>query len=130
MIKIDKVTLKQGAKGEYKNLKLSDGRFVNMFNNDIDYSIAVDGAELDRDVKQEGKWLNLMDKGEKPLKEKQANDTKLLSDMNQRLFAIHDIIVKIGEKVGCEISLEGQAKIAIENTKDYQDDIDPSDIPF
>lgn len=61
MINIKDVAVKQTSKGsDYKALTLDDGKMVNMWSDDPDYALAIPGAELHRNIYQEGKYWNLI----------------------------------------------------------------------
>lgn len=123
MITIETVTIKTTRTNkEYKSLKLSDGNFVNMWGDDIDYSIAEQGADLDRDIAQEGQYWNLLPKGTVPVKNKQSFNK---DELNEKLNVMYEILKQIAAKVGIEETKSD------DNGIDYpEEDINPEDIPF
>ena len=132
MIKIETVTIKQNKKGEdYKNLKLSNGEYVNMWADDIDYSIAENGAELDRNTIKKGEWTNLLPKGEKAPEQKEFNETIL------KLNLLYEAVKQIQEKLGID-STQNKVDNKMKEVEKEDDtlpldengDIDPNLIPF
>ena len=62
MLKIKTVEIKKTSSGKpYKALTFEDGKKVNMWANDNDYTNATEGAELSRTLEQDGQYLKLND---------------------------------------------------------------------
>lgn len=134
MIKIAEVQMKKAKNGnDYKNLKLEDGRYVNMWGDDPDYTIAEAGIELDRDLQQNGQYWNLLPAGERATQPKtQQGDLAgkveaIYYTMQEYIKNYEKNMAKIMEKL--ELEFEPFERLN-DSTVDADDDINPEDIPF
>jgi len=128
MINITEVQIKETKKGDpYKLLKLEGGNQVAMWADDPDYNLAVDGAELTRDIQQQGKYWNLLPSGATPTTEttnSQPTTNAGLEELNKKIGAVYFLVQKIAEHLKVDEGLE-TPKV------EYPDvNINPDDIPF
>jgi len=130
MIQIETVELKETKTGkEYKNLKLTNGTFVNMWNDDADYLFAESGVELDRELEQNGQYQNLVASGASPSNNpKQSAPTKS-GDLEKKVDAIYFVLRKIADHLKIDTGEDERLK-ALEDGVVDDGDINPEDIPF
>lgn len=128
MITITNVQIKTTKKGDpYKLLSLAGGQSVAMWSDDVYYEDAVVGAELNRDIEQNGKYWNLLPPGEKP--KSAATQAHATSTLDQaQMSSIWWLLKKIADKLEVEYSEPTEVEQIQEKYAD--DDIDPESIPF
>ena len=130
MIQIETVEIKTTKTGkEYKNLKLKDGTFVNMWNDDADYMFAESGVELDRELEQNGQYQNLVASGASPSNNpKQSAPTKS-GDLEKKIDGIYFVLRKIADHLKIDTG-ENERIQEVKQVDIYDGDINPADIPF
>jgi hypothetical protein len=121
MIEIKFVEEKETRNGKpYKRLELDSGKFVSMWSDDPDYSLAMPSTTLEREVHYDGKYYNLLPKGASaPIETKSQTS---LEDINTKLNVMYAILQEIGKKVGCEMKDS--------NRPEVEEEMDPENIPF
>lgn len=120
MIKIENVEIKQTKKGtDYKQITLKEGTKINMWSDDVDYNNAEAGVDLDREIKQEGKFWNLVSLTGNVTPKKPQTD-----DINKKLDAIYWVLQEIAKAQGITPKVEDESAI------DPETNINTEDIPF
>jgi len=128
MINIEKVTIKQTKKGDdYKSVKLDDGRYINIWNNDFDYEKVADGITLDRGLEQRGDFWNLLAPGATEMSEVKQKPHFGKGDLDTKLNVLYEGVRQIMDHLGIETKAVEEKQDVIEYP---EEEINPEDIPF